>query len=208
MGKDTVYARYIKRVLDFLLASLALVVLSPLMLILSVLVRFKLGSPILFVQERPGYKGKIFKMYKFRSMTDKKDSSGCLLPDSHRITKFGKILRASSLDELPELWNIVRGDMAIVGPRPLLVDYLELYSTEQMTRHDVRPGLTGYAQVNGRNMISWPERFKLDVKYVNHMSLKLDWIIILQTIKKVLVKEGISSGTTVTMERFTGNKEK
>ncbi|TCT12861.1 lipopolysaccharide/colanic/teichoic acid biosynthesis glycosyltransferase [Natranaerovirga pectinivora] len=200
------YERYIKRSQDFILSLMALIVLSPIFIIVAVLVRVKLGSPIIFKQDRPGLNEKIFKMYKFRTMTDEKDENGELLPDDIRLTKFGKVLRATSLDELPELWNIIRGDMSIVGPRPLLVKYLPLYTIEQKRRHDVRPGLSGLAQVNGRNAIDWEEKFMLDIEYVNNISFIEDWKIIFNTIKKVFVSEGINSDTAVTMEPFEGSK--
>src|SRR5699024_5075919 len=182
--------------------------LAPLLLIIGILVYFKLGSPILFTQERPGKDGKIFKLYKFRTMTDETDEEDQLLPDSVRLTKFGKFLRSTSLDELPELLNILIGDMSIVGPRPLLVEYLPLYNEQQKRRHEVRPGLTGYAQVNGRNAISWEEKFNYDVEYIDKMNFILDTKIILKTIKQVLIKDGISSETSVTMEIFKGNETK
>ncbi len=200
------YQKYIKRMLDFLLALLACIVLSPIMLVVAILVRTKLGSPVIFKQERPGKNEKIFCMYKFRTMTDEKDESGNLLPDEIRLTKFGKRLRSTSLDELPELFNIVKGDMSIVGPRPLLVRYLPLYNERQKHRHDVRPGFTGLAQVNGRNSISWEEKFEWDVKYVEHVTFLLDCRIILQTVGVVLEHDGISSATSVTMEPFKGTK--
>ncbi len=200
--KKGFYERFIKRPQDFVLSIVALILLSPILLLIAILVRTKLGTPILFAQYRPGQNEKIFKMYKFRTMTDDIDESGELLPDSVRLTKFGKILRSTSLDELPELWNIVRGDMSIVGPRPLLIQYLELYNEHQKRRHEVKPGLSGYAQINGRNAISWEEKFDLDVKYVENVSFIKDWGIILKTIKKVFIKEGISSDTSVTMEPF------
>ena len=203
----TFYEKYIKRLLDFTLSLLALIVLSPVLLITALLVRTKLGSPVIFCQERPGKDGRIFHLYKFRSMTDQRDENGQLLPDSVRLTAFGKKLRATSLDELPELINILRGDMSIVGPRPLLVKYLPLYNEEQRHRHDVRPGLTGWAQVNGRNALSWEENFRLDVWYVEHISFWTDVKVILTTVKKVFVREGISSDTAATMEEFTGTKE-
>ena len=198
------YAKYIKRPLDFILSLVALVVLSPIMLIVAILVRIKLGSPIIFKQQRPGLNEKIFTMYKFRTMNDKKDTEGNLLPDDVRLTKFGQLLRSTSLDELPELFNILKGNMAIVGPRPLLVSYLLLYNEQQKHRHDVRPGFTGYAQVNGRNALSWEDKFKLDVEYVDSISFFLDLNIILKTIKVVLFREGISSETSMTMEEFRG----
>lgn len=199
------YKNYIKRPQDLILSLTALILLSPILIVVAILVRLKLGSPILFTQDRPGLKGKIFKMYKFRTMSDKKNENGELLPDSDRITKFGKKLRELSIDELPELWNIICGDMAIVGPRPLLVNYLELYSHHQKRRHEVRPGLTGNAQINGRNTISWEDKFNLDVEYVDNITFVGDWKIILLTIKKVISREGISSETCVTMEPFKGN---
>lgn len=198
------YRRYGKRMIDIVLSFLALIILSPLLLCVGVLVYFKLGSPILFTQERPGKDEKIFKLYKFRTMTDEKDEQGKLLPDSVRLTKFGKLLRSTSIDELPELWNILIGDMSIVGPRPLLVQYLPLYNEHQRRRHEVRPGLTGYAQVNGRNAISWPEKFNYDVEYIDKMRLTLDIKIVLKTVKQVLIKDGISSETSDTMEPFKG----
>jgi undecaprenyl phosphate N,N'-diacetylbacillosamine 1-phosphate transferase len=201
------YRQYFKRPLDIILSLLALIVLSPIMLIVAILVRLKLGSPIIFSQERPGKDETIFKMYKFRSMTDEKDENGDLLPDHIRLTKFGKLLRSTSLDELPELWNILKGDMSIVGPRPLLVQYLPLYNAEQKRRHEVRPGLTGLAQVSGRNAISWEEKFKLDIKYIDALSLLNDIKCIFLTIKKVIIKDGISSETSQTMEIFQGTKE-
>ena len=201
------YEKYIKRLLDFTLSFLALIILSPVLLVTALLVRIKLGSPIIFHQERPGKSEKIFQLYKFRSMTEKCDENGNLLPDDQRLTRFGQILRSTSLDELPELWNILRGDMSIVGPRPLLVKYLPLYNEEQRHRHDVRPGLTGWAQANGRNAISWEEKFKLDVWYVQHISFLVDVKVIFMTVKKVFCRDGISSETSVTMEEFSGTKE-
>lgn len=180
----------------------AIIVLSPVMLIIAILVRVKLGSPVIFKQKRPGLNEKIFTLYKFRTMTDKRGENGELLPDSERLTKFGKMLRSTSLDELPELFNILKGDMSIVGPRPLLVQYLPLYNDIQRRRHEVRPGLSGLAQVSGRNAISWEDKFHLDVEYVDNVSCIGDWKIILETIKKVFVREGISSNTSETMEAF------
>ena len=200
------YAKYIKRILDFILSLLAIIILSPVMLIIYILVRIKLGKPAIFKQQRPGKDEKIFTLYKFRTMTDKKDESGNLLPDSERLTKFGKTLRSTSLDELPELFNILKGDMAIVGPRPLLVEYLKLYNDEQRKRHDVRPGLTGLAQVSGRNLISWQDRFTKDVEYVNNLTFINDLNIILITLKKVIKREGVSQKNNVTMEKFKGNE--
>ena len=206
-GKNKgLYERFFKRLLDFLLSLLALIVLSPILILTALLVRIKLGSPVLFKQKRPGKNEKIFEMYKFRTMTNEKDEEGNLLPDDIRLTKFGKILRSTSLDELPELINILKGDMSIIGPRPLLVQYLPLYNEEQRKRHLVRPGLTGLAQVNGRNAISWEEKFQYDVDYVEDISFIKDTAIILKTIKKVFVREGISSTSSETMEAFKGNK--
>ena len=198
------YRDYIKRFLDIVLSAGAIVVLSPVMAVTAVLVRVKLGSPVIFKQKRPGKDEKIFEMYKFRSMTDARDENGELLPDEVRLTSFGKKLRASSLDELPELFNILKGDMSVVGPRPLLGQYLPLYNAQQKRRHEVRPGVTGYAQVHGRNAITWEEKFEKDVYYVDHMTFLRDWMIIFQTIKAVVKKEGISSETSVTMELFEG----
>lgn len=200
------YRHFFKRLLDFTLSLIAIIILSPVLIIVAILVRTKLGSPVLFTQDRPGKDEKIFKMYKFRSMTNETDEEGNLLPDDVRLTKFGKLLRSTSLDELPELFNILKGDMSIVGPRPLLVRYLPLYNDHQKHRHDVRPGFTGWAQCNGRNAISWEEKFDLDIYYVNHVSFLLDLKIIFKTIKTVLCREGISSETSVTMEEFLGNE--
>ena len=205
--KASFYEKYIKRLMDIVLSGGALIVLSPVLLVTAILVRTKLGSPVIFCQERPGKDEKVFKLYKFRSMTDQRDACGNLLPDEVRLTKFGKLLRSTSLDELPELWNILRGDMSIVGPRPLLVRYLPRYNEEQKHRHDVRPGLTGWAQVNGRNAISWEEKFRLDVWYVENLSFWVDMKTIFMTVKKVFCREGISSETAATMEEFMGTKE-
>lgn len=202
------YPRYIKRALDIIISFTALVVLSPVLLIVAVLVRVKLGSPVIFHQERPGYGERIFKLYKFRSMTDARDENGVLLPDEARLTRFGKALRATSLDELPELWNILKGDMSLIGPRPLLVKYLPLYNDAQRRRHSVKPGLTGWAQVNGRNAISWEQRFELDVYYVEHISFLMDLKILLQTVAVVFRHSDINSATDATMEAFTGSKPK
>ncbi|MAD76557.1 MAG: sugar transferase [Rheinheimera sp.] len=194
-----------KRLFDFLVALFALVVFLPVLLILILMVRYKLGSPILFTQDRPGLHGKIFKMMKFRTMLDGKDKQGNLLPDDERMTLFGTFLRSTSLDELPGLFNVLKGDMSLVGPRPLLVQYLPLYNAEQARRHNVRPGITGWAQVNGRNAISWEQKFKLDVWYVDNQSLLLDFKILLLTVKKVFVREGISADGHVTIEPFKGS---
>lgn len=199
------YRNIIKRVLDFLLSFMAVVALSPVMLVIAVLVRVKLGSPVLFKQRRPGKNEKIFHMYKFRTMTDERDKEGNLLPDEKRLTDFGKMLRSTSLDELPELFNILKGDMSIVGPRPLLVQYLPRYNERQRHRHDVRPGFTGLAQVNGRNSISWEEKFEWDVKYTENVTFLQDCKIILKTVKVVLKRDGISSASSATMEEFMGN---
>ena len=199
------YEAFFKRPLDILLAGSALILLSPIMGIITLLVKVNLGSPVIFTQRRPGRDEKIFEIYKFRTMTDKKDENGKLLPDEERLTKFGQLLRSTSLDELPELINILKGDMSIVGPRPLLVEYLERYNDEQKHRHDVRPGLTGYAQVNGRNKLLWNEKFKNDLNYIENITFNHDLKIILQTIKIVLNKSGIHSETSATMEIFIGN---
>ena len=205
--KKGIYEKYVKRPQDFVCALLALIVLSPIILILAILVRIKLGSPVLFTQDRPGKDGKIFKLYKFRTMTSETNKHGELLPDEVRLTGFGKKLRATSLDELPELMNILRGDMAVVGPRPLLVRYLERYNEHQARRHEIRPGFTGYAQVNGRNSITWEEKFNLDVEYVDNITFLGDWKIIFQTVGVVLKRDGVSSETSVTMEEFMGSTQ-
>lgn len=206
--KPTFYEKYIKRILDVLLSGMALILLSPVMLILAILVKTRLGSPVIFCQERPGKDEKIFRLYKFRTMRDALDpKTGEQLPDADRLTPFGKKLRALSLDELPELWNILRGDMSIVGPRPLLVRYLPRYSEEQKHRHDVRPGLTGWAQVHGRNLLSWEDRFAHDVWYVRNVRFLTDVKVIFLTVRCVFVREGISSQTSATMEEFMGTEE-
>ncbi len=206
--KNGFYVRYVKRLIDIIISFFFLLCLSPLLLVLSLLVRVKLGSPVIFRQERPGKDGRIFSLMKFRSMTGERDENGELLPDEIRLTSFGKVLRATSLDELPEFINILKGDMSFVGPRPLLVCYLERYNAEQMHRHDVKPGLTGLAQVNGRNAISWEKKFEYDVEYVKNVSFLLDMKIVLMTVMKVLKRDGISSGTHATMEEFMGSGEK
>ena len=196
----------LKRLFDIIIASIALILLSPLYAIVFYKVKKNLGSPVLFRQVRPGLHGKPFEMIKFRTMKDAVDEQGNPLPDSERLTPFGRMLRSSSLDEMPELWNVIKGDMSIVGPRPLLMEYLPLYSPEQAKRHLVRPGMTGYAQVNGRNAISWEEKFKLDTWYVENQSVWLDFKIMLKTVKKVLAKDDINEAGEVTMTKFTGTK--
>jgi len=205
--KKGFYEKYIKHPQDFCCALLALVVLSPVLCVVALLVRVKMGSPVLFKQTRPGLNGKVFHLYKFRTMTDEKDENGNLLPDDVRLTKFGQWLRATSLDELPELLNIIKGDMSVVGPRPLLVRYLPRYNEHQARRHEVRPGFTGYAQVHGRNTITWEQKFDMDVEYVDNVTFLGDWKIIFQTVGTVLKREGISSETSVTMEEFMGTEE-
>ncbi|MFC4621856.1 sugar transferase [Comamonas nitrativorans] len=195
-----------KRIFDFTAALLGLIALALPLLILCLLIRRKLGSPVLFRQIRPGLHGQPFEMVKFRTMTNARGPNGALLPDAERLTPFGRFLRSTSLDELPELWNVLKGDMSLVGPRPLLMEYLPLYSPEQARRHAVRPGVTGWAQVNGRNAISWDEKFALDTWYVDHQSLTLDMKILWLTVKKVLVREGISAAGEATMDKFTGSK--
>lgn len=194
-----------KRFFDFLAAACGLIVLSPLGLVLVLLVRWKLGAPVLFCQQRPGQHGKPFLMFKFRTMTDARDSQGRLLPDADRLTNFGKFLRSSSLDELPELWNVLRGEMSLVGPRPLLMEYLPLYTSEQFRRHEARPGITGWAQINGRNAIGWEEKFALDVWYVDHQSFWLDLKILFLTVWRVVKRDGVSAVGEATMPKFTGS---
>ncbi len=202
-----IYSKYIKRLLDIIISGVTIIILSPVYLTLAVLVRVKLGTPVLFHQDRPGLNGKIFHMYKFRSMTDERDLNGELLPDEVRLTPFGRKLRSSSLDELPELFCIFKGDMSLVGPRPLLVRYLPLYNERQSHRHDVRPGLTGLAQVNGRNAISWEQKFEYDVEYTEKISFLLDLKILIKTFTSVIKREGISPEASVTMDFFRGSKE-
>lgn len=199
------YEAYIKRPLDFCLSLGALVVLSPVMAVTAILVKIKLGSPIIFKQPRPGKDEKIFNIYKFRTMTEKRDENGVLLPDEERLTEFGKFLRSTSIDELPELFNIVKGDMAVVGPRPLLVRYLDRYSKDQHRRHEVRPGLTGHAQAHGRNALSWEAKFKMDVDYVEHITFIKDVKIVLDTVITVINREGINAENSATMEEFQGS---
>ena len=208
-SKGGLYRRHVKRPMDFILSLCSIIVLSPILLVVAVLVRVKLGSPVIFRQKRPGLNGKIFTLYKFRTMTDKHDENGELLPDEIRLTRFGKMLRSTSLDELPELFNILRGHMAVLGPRPLLIQYLPLYNDQQKRRHEVRPGLSGLAQVSGRNAISWEEKFDLDVQYVDTVSFIGDWKLIFKTLWKAVKREGINSETsaTATMEPFNGTIE-
>lgn len=194
-----------KRVFDFIVALTALIVLFPVLLVLYVVIAIKMGIPVFFVQARPGMNGRIFKMIKFRSMTDAKNASGELLADAERLPAFGQMLRATSLDELPELWNVVKGDMSLVGPRPLLIEYLDKYTPEQAKRHDVRPGVTGWAQVNGRNALSWEEKFALDTWYVDNRTFWLDFKILLMTVKQVFKRDNISQDGHVTMEKFKGS---
>lgn len=202
--KRSFYDKYVKRSIDFALSFVAIIILSPVLVIVALLVKIKLGSPVIFKQQRPGLNEKIFTMYKFRTMTDAKDSEGNLLSDERRLTKFGKKLRSTSLDELPELFNILKGDMAIVGPRPLLVQYLPLYNDQQKKRHCVRPGITGYAQINGRNSISWEQKFDYDIYYINNITIILDTSIFFRTLRIVLEQDGINSNSDATMEDFRG----
>ncbi len=204
--KKTFYSRFVKRFLDIVISFCALTVLCVPMACLALLVRIKLGAPVLFTQERPGKDEKIFRLYKFRTMTQARDENGDLLPDDVRLTKFGKTLRTLSLDELPEFFNVLKGDMSLIGPRPLLVSYLPLYNETQRHRHDVRPGLSGLAQCSGRNLLSWEERFALDVEYVQKVSFGMDVSIVFRTIRGVFRREGISSETSVTMEPFRGSE--
>jgi undecaprenyl phosphate N,N'-diacetylbacillosamine 1-phosphate transferase len=206
LDEKRIYSRYVKRALDLSLSGAGIIVLSPVFAITGVQVARKLGRPVIYKQIRPGLHEKLFKLYKFRTMTEEKDEDGILLPDEKRLTAFGRKLRATSLDEIPELFNILKGDMSIVGPRPLLIEYLPLYSRKQKKRHDVKPGLTGLAQVNGRNAISWEEKFDYDVEYAEDVRFRKDLLIVLKTIKAVVMREGISSETSVTMEAFTGSE--
>ena len=201
-----IYAKYIKRAADFLISLTALLFIWPLLLIVAIVLKIaNKGAGAIFTQERPGYKGEIFKVYKFKTMSDEKDAEGNLLPDAERLTKTGRLVRSTSLDELPQLFNVLKGDMAIIGPRPLLPQYLPLYTPQQARRHDVRPGITGWAQVNGRNSISWTKKFELDVWYVDNCSLWLDIKIIFLTIRKVFIREGISHEGEATMSYFDGS---
>lgn len=206
-SNNGIYKRYIKRPLDIIFSLLAIILLSPVFLAVVILVKIQLGSPMLFKHLRPGLNRNIFTMYKFRSMTDERDESGNLLPSRERLTKLGKFLRATSLDELPELFNILRGDMSFIGPRPLLPEYLPLYNDRQKHRHDVRPGLSGLAQVNGRNAISWEEKFDFDLQYIENISFALDVKILFQTVAKVFRREGVNKSDEVIMEKFKGNKD-
>ncbi|WP_374712955.1 sugar transferase [Symbiobacterium terraclitae] len=199
--------RVAKRMLDLLLAVPGFILLMPVMITVAVVVAIHLGRPVIFAQVRPGYRGKPFRMYKFRTMLDARDPSGALLPDEHRLTPLGRFLRSTSLDELPELWNVIRGDMSLVGPRPLLMEYLDLYTPEQARRHEVPPGITGWAQVNGRNALSWEEKFALDVWYVDNWSLWLDIKILWRTVAAVLLRRGVSAEGHVTMPPFTGTRK-
>ena len=202
-----IYEAFFKRVIDFISGMLVLIIFCPLYIVLAIMVRVKLGAPVLFKQERPGRAEKLFKLYKFRTMTDERDDNGELLPDDKRLTSFGSWLRRTSMDEIPEAFNIVKGDMSLIGPRPLLVRYLDRYNEEQHHRHDVRPGLTGYAQAHGRNTVSWEEKFKMDVWYVNHIPFRGDLKIIWGTVMTVLKQDGINSKTFVTMEEFMGSEK-
>ena len=204
---NCLYCKYIKRGFDFIISLVALTCLSPLLLIVTIWLHFaNKGAGAFFIQDRPGYKGKIFKIVKYKTMTDERDSDGNLLPDADRLTKIGRFVRSASIDELPQLFNVLKGDMALIGPRPLLVEYLPLYTAEQARRHEVRPGITGWAQCHGRNSLSWNEKFKLDVWYVDHCSLLTDIKVLLYTIKKVLTRDGISQSGQATMEAFKGDK--
>ena len=207
MNKAGIYARYIKRPMDIILSLMAIIGLAPVLLLVAILVRKKLGKPVIFTQERPGLHEKIFKLYKFRTMTDERDEKGELFPDELRLTSFGKFLRSTSLDELPELFNILKGDMSVIGPRPLLVKYLPLYNEFQKHRHDVRPGLSGLAQINGRNAITWEKKFEYDVEYTKNITFCGDWKIIFLTFKKVFFREGINAQNEATMPAFKGSKE-
>ncbi len=204
--KKGIYASFFKRFFDIIISLAVLILLSPVFIVIAIAVRIRHGSPVLFCQERPGKDGKIFKMYKFRTMTNERDENGNLLPDEKRLTKFGQALRSTSLDELPEFFNVLKGDMSFIGPRPLLVSYLPLYSERQKKRHDVRPGITGLAQSSGRNLLAWEDRFEKDVEYVENLSFSMDIKIVFSTISGIIKKEGITSENSVTMEPFLGNK--
>ena len=206
--KPGIYEKYIKRMQDFILALMMLVILSPIIVIISLLIYIKLGKPIIFKQERPGLNGKSFYMYKFRSMTNEVDENGQLLPDENRLDPFGKKLRSTSLDELPSLINVLRNEMSLVGPRPLLVKYLPRYTKRQCRRHEVLPGITGLAQVNGRNAISWEEKFEYDIQYVENVSFVMDWSILFRTVVQVFKRDGITSDSSITMEEFMGTENK
>ncbi len=208
LDEKRIYGRYVKRVLDLSLSGAGIVMLSPVFVITGLQVARKLGRPVIYKQIRPGLNEKLFKLYKFRTMTEEKDEDGILLPDEKRLTSFGRKLRSTSLDEIPELFNILKGDMSIVGPRPLLVEYLPLYSKKQKKRHEVKPGLTGLAQVNGRNAISWEEKFDYDVEYAEDVTFLKDLLILLKTAKAVVTREGINSESSATMEAFTGSEGK
>lgn len=205
--KKNIYRKYIKTLFDLLITFIFLLCFFWLYILLAILVKLKLGSPVIFKQERPGLNEKIFIMYKFRTMTDKKDEKGNLLPDKDRLTRFGRFLRSTSLDEIPEFFNILKGDMSLIGPRPLLVKYLNRYSKEQLRRHEVKPGISGWAQVNGRNAISWEDKFRYDIEYVDNLNFLLDLKIIILTIKKVLIRDGISQVGNATMEEFKGEQK-
>ncbi|WP_060678258.1 sugar transferase [Virgibacillus halodenitrificans] len=206
--KSGVYRRFLKRPMDFILSLIAIIILTPLFLIIILLVKFKLGSPVIFKQERPGLNEEIFTMYKFRTMTNEKDENGNLLPNHLRHTRFGNVLRSTSLDELPELLNVIKGDMSLIGPRPLLIDYLPLYNEYQKHRHDVRPGLSGLAQVMGRNAISWEEKFKYDIEYVENITFTVDCRLMIRTITKVFKREDVNNNEKITMDRFRGTVNK
>ena len=208
MGSRSIYSRYVKRMFDIIVSVIVLLLLWWVYLILAVLVRINLGGPVLFTQDRPGKDGKIFKLYKFRSMSNAKDEDGNLLPDKDRLNRFGRILRSTSLDELPELFNMLKGDMSLIGPRPLLVKYVEHYNSFEMRRHEVRPGLTGLAQVSGRNAATWKDRFQKDIEYVDHVSFKLDMSIFFMTIKKVFVREGIEYQNTATIAEYFASADR
>jgi len=207
-SRDGLYNRYFKRLMDIVLSLIAIIVLSPVFLVVAILVKIKLGSPIIFKQKRPGLNEKIFTMYKFRTMTDERDENGELLPNHIRLTKLGRVLRITSIDELPEFFNVLKGDMSLIGPRPLLIEYLPLYNEHQKHRHDVRPGISGLAQINGRNAITWEEKFDYDIVYIKNVSFLLDFKIIVQTVLKVLKTEGVNKNKFEIMEKFRGQRKK